>query len=231
MKTLPSLFLLLLVFVCSAPAAAQDTQYTAAADSDPAAKQLLEAIRKKYDGYRTLTADFRLELAFPGQPTEMQQGSMSRQGDLVRFKLGNQEGIINDEAAYFILHSSKEVQINDLPEPGETTGMLTPQTLFSFYEGDQYVLALQGTERGVNGTTLQVVEMKPLDRDASDFTKLRLLVSQQGREIVSVKAFSRDGSTYTFYLDSTQGNAPLAADAFTFQQADFPGYHVEDLRF
>ena len=230
MKTLPSLFVLLLLLVCSAPAAAQNTQYTSAADSDPAAKQLLEVIRKKYDGYRTLTADFRLELAFPGQPVETQQGSMSRQGDLVRFTLGNQEGIINDEAAYFILHSSKEVQINDLPEPGETTGMLTPQTLFSFYEGDQYVLALQGTEH-VDGSTLQVVEMKPLDRDASDFTKLRLLVNQQGQEIVSVKAFSRDGSTYTFYLDSTQGNASLAADAFTFQQADFPGYHVEDLRF
>ena len=230
MKVIRPLFALLFLLVCVAPAAAQNSRYTSAADSDPAAKQLLETIREKYDGYRTLTADFRLELAFPGQPVETQQGSLSRRGDLVHFKLGNQEGIINDEAAYFILHGSREVQINDLPEPGEATGMLTPQTLFSFYEGDQYVLALQGTERS-GGRDLQVVEMKPLNRDASDFTKLRLLVDQRSQEIVSVKAFSRDGSTYTFYLDSTQGNAPLSADAFTFQQADFPGYHVEDLRF
>ncbi|WP_420458945.1 LolA family protein [Neolewinella sp.] len=230
MKAIHSLLALLFLFGYVAPAAAQSTQYTAAADSDPEAKQLLESIRKKYDGYTTLTADFRLELAFPGEPVEIQQGSLSRRGDLVHFKLGNQEGIINDEAAYFILHGSKEVQINDLPEPGEATGMLTPQTLFSFYEGNQYVLALQGTEQ-TDGRTLQVVEMKPLDRDASDFTKLRLLVDQKSQEIVSVKAFSRDGSTYTFYLDDTQGNAALAADTFTFQQANFPGYHVEDLRF
>ena len=229
MKIVQSLLTLLLLFVCLAPAAAQD-QYISAADSDPEAKRLLESIRKKYDGYRTMTADFRLELAFPGQPVETQRGSLSRRGDLVHFKLGNQEGIINDEAAYFILHGSREVQINDLPEPGEATGMLTPQTLFSFYEGDQYVLALQGTEQS-NGRDLQVVEMKPLDRDASDFTKLRLLVDQQSQEIVSVKAFSRDGSTYTFYLEATQGNPALAADTFTFQQTDFPGYHVEDLRF
>ena len=230
MKASIALFFLPLLLLFSAPAAAQNKQYTAAQDNDPEAKQLLETIRKKYDAYRTLTADFRLELAFPNQPLETQRGSLSRQGDLVHFKLGNQEGIINDEAAYFILHASKEVQINDLPEPGEATGMLTPQTLFSFYEGNEYVLALQGTEEA-DGRTLQAVEMKPLDRDASDFTKLRLLVDQGSKDIVSVKAFSRDGSTYTFFLDTTEGNAALASDTFTFRKDNFPGYHVEDLRF
>ena len=225
-------FLLSLLLLSSSTLLVAQTnrQYIAAADSDPEAKQLLEAIRQKYDAYRTLQADFRLELAFPNQPVETQRGTLSRQGDLVRFKLGNQEGIINHEAAYFILHGSKEVQINDLPEPGEATGLLTPQTLFSFYEGDQYVLALQGTEQ-LDNRTLQVVEMKPLDRDGSDFTKLRLLVDGRTQEIVRVKAFSRDGSSYTFYLDTTEGNAPLAADTFTFSPANFPGYHVEDLRF
>ncbi|MGB3799873.1 MAG: hypothetical protein WA952_08640, partial [Lewinella sp.] len=119
-------------------------QYTKATESDPEAKQILENIRQKYDGYSTMAADFRLELAFPGQPVEVQRGSVTRKGDFVRFRLGSQEGIINDDAAYIILHGSKEVQINDLPEPGETTGVLTPQNLFSFYEGDDYVLAMQG---------------------------------------------------------------------------------------
>ncbi|MCP9234555.1 outer membrane lipoprotein carrier protein LolA [Lewinella sp. JB7] len=222
--------ILALLFSALLPLRAQTQQYRASADSDPAAKRILEQIREKYDGFNTLAADFSLELAFPGQPVEIQQGALSRQGDLVRFKLGDQEGIINKEAAYFILHASKEVQINDLPAPGETTGMLTPQNLFSFYEGDQYVLALQG-EEVVNGQRLQVIEMKPLDRDASDFTKLRLLANKGRKEIVSVKAFSRDGSTYTFHLDTPRGNAPLADGTFTFRQAEFPGYHVEDLRF
>lgn len=227
MKTLLCLSLLLLL--AGSPLLAQNN-YTAASQSDPEAKKLLEDIRNKYDAYNTLSADFRLELAFPNQPVETQQGSLSRQGDLVRFRLGSQEGIINKDAAYFILHASKEVQINDLPEAGETTGMLTPQNLFSFYEGDQYVLALQGEEQ-VDGRPLKVIELKPIDRDASDFTKLRLLVDDRKQEIVSVKAFSRDGSYYSFYLDRTRGNAPLADGTFDFQQSEFPGYHVEDLRF
>ncbi len=230
MNVSPLLATLCFSLLCALPLAAQNKPYTAAAQSDAEAKQLLEIVREKYDGYTTLVADFRLELSFPNQPVETQQGTLSREGDLVRFKLGNQEGIINKEAAYFILHASKEVQINDLPSPGETTGMLTPQNLFSFYEGDQYVLALQGEESAA-GRTVQVIEMKPIDRDASDFTKLRLLIDNQRKEIVSVKAFSRDGSSYTFLLDKTRGNAPLAAGTFDFKRAEFPGYHVEDLRF
>ena len=209
---------------------AQQNGYADATQSDPEAKRLLEEIRVKYDAFSTLAADFRLELAFPGQPIETQQGKLTRRGELVRFRLGNQEGIINQDAAYFILHSSKEVQINDLPEPGETTGMLTPQNLFSFYEGDRYVLALQGEEQSA-GRTLKIIELKPTDRDESDFTKLRLLVDEKQREIVSVKAFSRDGSSYSFFLDRVSGDTPLADGTFSFNKSEFPGYHVEDLRF
>jgi outer membrane lipoprotein-sorting protein len=204
--------------------------YTSAADSDPEARQILDAVRQKYDAYRTLSADFRLDLAFPNQPVETQRGTIRRRGESVRFKLGDQEGIVNEEAAYFILHGSREIQINDLPDPDETTGMLTPQNLFNFYEGEQYVLALQGEET-VDGRSLTVIEMKPLDRENSDFTKLRLLVDQRKQDVHSIKAFSRDGSSYTFYLDKTQGNATLADNTFTFDKAEFPGYHVEDLRF
>lgn len=212
------------------PLAAQNKQYTSPTDSDPEAKRLLDDIRLKYDAFETLTAAFRLEIVLSGQPQETQRGSMSRKGDLVRFKLGNQEGIINDEAAYIILHGSKEVQINNLPEPGEMTGVLTPQTLFSFYEGDDYIVALQGKET-VGGRQLQVIELKPTDRDLSDFTKLRLLVDTKAKEVVSVKAFSRDSSQYTFVLEETEGDAALADGSFRFDPAQFPGYHVEDLRF
>ncbi|NJB87486.1 outer membrane lipoprotein-sorting protein [Lewinella marina] len=226
----PAFLLPLFCLLFATPLAAQNNHYTSASQSDAEAKRILESIRQKYDGYTTLTADFRLEMAFPNQPKEVQAGNLSRKGDLVRFKLGDQEGIINKDASYFILHGSKEVQINDLPEPGESTGMPTPQNLFSFYEGDNYVLSLQGEET-VNGRKLQIIELKPVDRHASDFTKLRLQVDQQRKEIASVKAFIRDGSSYTFFLDKTRGNATLADNNFTFDKAQFPGYHVEDLRF
>lgn len=209
---------------------AQPSQYTSAKDSDPEAVTLLKNLRKKYDAFKTLEADFRLDIALPGQPVEVQKGKIMRQGDLVRFQLGQQEGILTDKAAYLIQHGNKEVVISDLPEDGEQSGVLTPQTLFNFYESDKYVLAMSGEET-VSGKKVSVVELKPVDRDNSEFTKLRLLVDVAKKEIVSVKAFTADGANFTFYLDKTKGDAPLAANTFLFSKADFPGYYVEDLRY
>lgn len=209
---------------------AQNKQYTQAKDSDPEAVSLVNGIRVKYDAYKTMEADFVLDISFPGQPKETQVGKIKRQGDLVRFKLGDQEGIINGEAAYIIQHGNKEVMINNLPDPADLTGVLTPQTLFNFYEGNNYVLALQGEEI-VDGRLLQAIELKPVDRANSEFTKLRLLVDKAKKELVSVKAFTPDGANFTFNLKQTKGNPALAANTFIFNKADFPGYHVEDLRY
>ncbi|NJC26680.1 LolA family protein [Neolewinella antarctica] len=221
---------ILLLFLTVFTLQAQDNQYRSAKDSDPQAVKLLENLRTKYDAFATLRADFQLDIAFPGQPIESQKGQISRRGDNVRFKLGEQEGIINKEAAYIIQHGNKEVMINNLPEPGELSGVLTPQTLFSFYEGDKYVLAITGSET-VGGRTAKVIELKPVDRNASEFSKMRLLVDATKNEIVSIKAFAADGSRYAFTLNNTEANPVLPASTFKFVQSEFPGYHVEDLRY
>lgn len=209
---------------------AQDKQYIGIQDSDPEAVSLINSLRNKYDAFKSMEADFRLDIQLPGQKMESQRGKLKRQGDFVRFELADQEGIINADAAYVIQHGNKEIMINNLPDPGEMTGMLTPQTLFSFYEGDAYVLALQG-KNVVDGRLLQTVEMKPVDRDDSEFTKLRLKVDQSKKELVTIEAFTRDGSRFTFHLDKTKGNITLNEKTFTFNKADFPGYHVEDMRY
>lgn len=209
---------------------AQEKQYTDALDSDPEAIALINSIRSKYDAYKTMEADFILDIAFPGQRVESQIGKIKRQGDLVRFNLGDQEGIINDKAAYIIQHGNKEVMINNLPDPEEMNGMLTPQTLFNFYKGDNYILALQDQDV-VGGRLLQAIELKPVDRNNSEFTKLRLMIDKAKKELVSIKAFTPDGAHFTFQLKGTKGNVALAATTFTFNKDEFPGYHVEDLRY
>jgi outer membrane lipoprotein-sorting protein len=224
-----ALFLILLILP-GATLLAQEKQYTNAQDSDPEAIAIINSIRSKYDAYKTMEADFMLDIAIPGQQVESQVGKIKRQGDLVRFKLGDQEGIINDKAAYIIQHGNKEVMINNLPDPEETNGMLTPQTLFNFYKGDNYILALQGQEV-VAGRMLQAIELKPTDRNNSEFTKLRLMIDKVKKELVSIKAFTPDGANFTFQLKKTKGDVALATATFTFNKEEFPGYHVEDLRY
>jgi len=224
------LLALTLVFLAGHFLMAQQSQYTTAADSDAEAVALVKSLRAKYDGFKTLQAVFKLEISLPGQPVETQQGTISRKGDLIRFKLGTQEGIITDQAAYLIQHGNKEVMISNLPEEGEQSGVLTPQTLFNFYEGDNYVLSIRG-ENIFKGRKVKIIELKPVDRSESEFSKLRLLVDAAKKELVSVKAFTPDGANFTFHLDKTSGNVALDENTFVFDKAAFPGYYVEDLRY
>ena len=225
-RLLPLVFLLFGTVLFAQP----NNQYTSAADSDAEAVALLKSIRDRYDAYKTIVADFQLDINLPGAQVESQRGKVQRSGERVRFRLGDQEGIVNQEAAYLIQHGNKEVLINNLPEPGEQTGVLTPQTLFNFYEGDNFIVALQNKEV-FEGRLLQAIELKPVDSDNSDFTKLRLLVDPEAKSLANVKAFARDGSRFTFTLGEVTGNATLGDKVFVFDKAEFPGYYVEDLRY
>ena len=55
-------------------------------------------------------------------------------------------------------------------------------------------------------------------------------VDRASHEVISVKAFAKDGSRYTFQLTSFTPNQQFASDYFTFNANKFPGYYVEDLR-
>jgi len=78
---------------------------------------------------------------------------------------------------------------------------------------------------------LQAIELKPTDRNNSEFTKLRLMIDKVKKELVSIKAFTPDGANFTFQLKKTKGDVALATATFTFNKEEFPGYHVEDLRY
>ena len=88
-------FVLMAVFGLVMTAPAQNNQYASAADSDPEARAVLDKLRKKYDSYHSMQAEFSLTIELPEQPAEIQQGTLSRQGEKYRLKMAQQE-IISD---------------------------------------------------------------------------------------------------------------------------------------
>lgn len=206
----------------------QEAQYTSTEDSDPQATAALEKLRKKYDGYQSLEVDFRLEIAIPEQPVETQKGSLTRQGDKYRMNLASYSAISDGTAIWLILHNNKEVQINDIPEADESNSILSPQAIMSLYENGDYVYLLTN-EFAENGTVVQQIEFKPLD-PYSEYSKLRMTIDKKGNDLVRVKAFAKDGSRYTFYMDKLMPNKKYEVGHFSFREADYPDYYVEDLR-
>lgn len=207
----------------------ENTQYTKAGDSDPAATTILEKLRKKYDAFNALEADFTLEIQLPEQPKEVQKGTLVRQGDKYKLDLATQSVISDGKALWLILHNNKEVQINNVPDTDEADGsLLTPQALFNFYESGKYVYQFVN-EFVENGKLVQIIEFKPLDKYA-EYSKLRLVVDKKKNEMVNVTAFSKDGSRYIFSIGTFQPNKSYAANFFSFDKSKYPDYYVEDLR-
>ncbi len=221
--------IMVLAFVLGTTLLAQNNQYLNAEDSDPEATAILEKVKAIYEAYETIESDFVLDIEIPEQPKESMQGELDRQGDKYHLKLGTQEVFCDGNAIYFILHNNKEVQINDIPDPDEDESLLTPQSIFNFYESDKFVYFITG-ELVENGRRLQEITFKPLDRDNADYAKMVLTLDKANNKIIRVKAFGKDASRYTFHMGKVKTNTGLAATAFNFDKSKFPGYYIEDLR-
>ena len=224
MNKLTALFLLLSISF-SAFAQTKDT-YTNAEDSDPQAKAILEKLRKKYDAYKTLEAQFSIDIEIPEQDKIVQKGTLSQAGDRYRVDMTEQSFICDGKSLWFYQPAMNEVQINDAAEMEDD--LLSPKDLMRIYEKKDYVYALvnQFVEKGI---PLQQIEFKPVDKN-SEYAKIRLSVNKKKNSIMHIKVFAKDGSRYTFKIDELIPNKKFAANYFKFDTKKFPGIHVEDLR-
>lgn len=198
--------------------------------ADPQAKAILDKMKVRYESYATLGADFTLLLDIPGEDLITQKGQLRQDGDKFRLDLEEQAIISNGETVWLYLKNNQEVQINDAEFDEEAAdAFMSPKDLLQIYERGDMDYALTN-EMPVNGRVVQQVEFKPLDREESEYSKLRLTVDKKTLDIVSVVAFGKDGSRYTFELDALRPNERYTATDFEWQTSECPDCYVEDLR-
>ncbi len=195
--------------------------------SDPEAKKILDKVKSKYNGYKSLEAVFTLTIQVPETPKEVQKGTIAQSGKQFRLDMTDQLIVSNAITTWVYLKKNKEIQINDA-DSSDDNGFLTPQQLLGRYEKGDFVYAI--TERGVQGgKSLVYIEFKPVDR-RSEYSKLKLAIDEKALTVESIKAFAKDGSNYTFAISSFTPNKAFPAGYFALDPKQFPGVRVEDLR-
>lgn len=198
--------------------------------SDPEAKKVLDKIRKKYEGYKTVEAAFSLNIEVPGQAKEVQTGTISQEGEKFRLEMA-QQVIVNDtKTTWVYLKKNNEVQINKSnPKGMEDSDFMTPKELLRRYEKGDFLYALTDkiTE---GGKVLTQIEFKPKDKN-SEYSKLRLSIDEKAGTMESIRAFAKDGSRFTFKITRLTPNKALAPTVFAFDTKQYPGVKVEDLRY
>ncbi len=222
--------LLALILFGSIAAFSQNTKPKPATKeaNDPNAKSLLDKVRKKYEAHKSLEMDFSLEMEVPGQPTETQKGVFKSKGDSkYRLEMTDQTIISDGSATWIYLKKNNEVQINDADVTGEQS-LISPKELMKMYQKGEYLYTLAGVET-VGGKKVQLVEFKPVKK-SSEYSKLRLSIDKKTNEVVSIKAFAKDGGKYTFTVSKQTADKTFDDALFSWDKTKYPNVRVEDLR-
>ncbi len=196
-------------------------------ENDPAAKKILDILKKEYDAYKSMEVNFDLVMELPQQEVEVQNGIVIQQGD--KYKLELDDRAIYSDGEYVWLHIKKnnEVQINDA-EMDDEANMISPKDMLQLYDSGKFVYVI-AAEPLLEGKKVTQIEFKPLDRD-SEFSKMTMYVYKKTKKMAQMKVFSKDGGRYTLKINDITANKKYSQDTFAFDESKYPGIHVEDLR-
>jgi len=194
--------------------------------NDPAAKKVLDAVSKKFKGYKAVQSNFTLQVEDAhGKVQGTKKGTVFMKGSKYRVNITGQEIYSDGKNVWTYDKGANEVTITQVDPSG--TG-ITPQKLFtSFYDND-FLYKLNG-EKKEGSKTLQEIEMTPVDKTKA-FHKVYLLVDKKNQSIYSTKVLEKNGNKYSYTVTSLDGKAAIGDDVFTFNKSKYPGVEEVDLR-
>ena len=193
---------------------------------DPA-KDVLDKLKSKYTTSESVTIDFSLIINLAERPETEEKGRLVQQGESFKVEMEQQDIYCDGNDLWYHLKEQKEVQINDY-EGGEDVGVISPADLLNQYETGAFEYALVKDYKK-NGQTYNEIEFKPND-EFSDYSKLRAVINVNDLKITEVLAFGKDGSRFKMTLDKEQFDLSYQIAFFQWNEKDFPGVVVEDLR-
>lgn len=218
MKTLP----LILILASTLCLHAQET-------SDADAIEILEQISQDYKKDAQHEIDFFLDIELPGEAKETQAGHLKHEGEKFSLELDGRTIISDGTTLWLFLEEMNEVQINDADMSEDGDLMSSPSDLFGLHRSDQFIFAIAG-QIMEDGQMVTQIEGKPTDPD-SDYSKVRLTLAGNNKEVKRFKVFSKDGSRFSMRLERVSSSVVFDESTFTFDTTKHPEVHVEDLRF
>ncbi|WP_257666223.1 LolA family protein [Parapedobacter tibetensis] len=197
------------------------------AQTDVAAKSLLNKVSKTYEGYKTIQADFTIAVQQPQQTANHSESGtiyMEAAAGKYHISMNSQDLISDGKTQWTILKEEQEVQVTEANNDSEA---ISPINIFSFYnQGYKYVSA---SDENAGNIRLRVVELSPEDPHAPYF-KIKLRINASSNLIHDATIFDKGGIKYMYTIKNTKANPQIAADKFTFNQNKYPGMEIVDLR-
>ncbi len=214
------------VYAQNPPKGKTTTNTNTTTTKDPAAKTILDRVSTKYQSYTSLEVVFSLSITSKVDDlNESMKGNVWLKGQKYRVNTGDVEIICDNVKRWMILKGKqKEVQIN-FYEP-DANNIESPSQLFTIYKNN-YNYKLDGKET-LDGKSMTRIQLIPANTKESPYTFIYLLVDDQD-VIRKARIVGKDGVEYNWQIVTFTPNAKIDEGKFTFNAAQYPGYHIEDL--
>lgn len=196
------------------------------AQSDPAAKQILDGVSAKFKTFKAVQSGFTLKVEDgKGKVQGEKSGVVFMKGGKYRVNISGQEIYSDGSNVWTYDKGANEVTITKM-EGGQNS--LTPQKLFTNFYDKDFLYKLNG-EKKVGGRLMQEIELTPIDKSKA-FHKVYLLVDKAQKSIYSAKILEKNGNVYTYTVSNFNGKAVIPDAQFVFDKKKYPGVEEIDLR-
>ncbi|WP_276365612.1 outer membrane lipoprotein carrier protein LolA [Chryseolinea sp. H1M3-3] len=199
--------------------------YTATAQYDPKALEILDAMSKKYKSIPSFEANFAIVLTNDVEKiNEEFKGKITVKGDKFRMELPEQEVINNGATVWTYLPEAKEVNIDNYDANSED---VNPSKIYELYKKNFKYLYLQDKVEG--GVMCEEIDLVPEKKDAQ-FFKIKMFINKKSKNIQSWVMFDKGGNRYKYSITKFNPGANVDDNYFTFDPKKYPGVEVIDLR-
>lgn len=196
------------------------------AQSDPAAKTILDGVSAKFKTYPAVQSTFSLQVEdAKGKVQGVKKGTVFMKSGKYKVSITGQEIFCDGTTVWTYDKAANEVTITKF-EGGQ--GTITPQKLFTNFYDKDFLYKLNG-EKKQGAKTIQEIEMTPVDK-SKPFHKVYVYVDKATKNIYSTKVLEKNGNKYTYTVNSLNGAAKVADDVFVFDKKKYPGVEEVDLR-
>jgi outer membrane lipoprotein-sorting protein len=196
---------------------------------DDKAKSILDKLSKKTESYTSMQADFEYTMFNQAESIDDSQlGSLKTQGEKYNVNIAGQNIISDGKTVWTVLEDAEEVQINEVPEEGESEDYINPVNILTLWEkGFKYKYDSKTT---LNDISVDVINLFPDNADEQSYHTIKLYVNQEKMIVEKIEIKGKDGTDFIYNIKSFKSNEAISPSIFTFDSVKNSDFEVIDLR-
>ena len=210
-------FVILMIALC--------TVVMTSAQNDKRAKELLNEVSQKVEGYDNILIDFKYALENTTENVKQEtRGDVSLQDDKYVLNIMGTTQMFDGEKIYTIIPEDEEINISTYREEDDQS--ITPSKMLTFYN-DGYSYAWD-ISQDIQGRRIQYIKLTPKDSDA-DIKNILLGIDKQTKNIYNLIQTQENGTKITITVKSFKTNQPLPESLFEFKEERYEDYYINRL--